>query len=107
MKYLSAQNIVSKQMFEGGRVKLIHSDRMTFAEWEFEANTNLPEHSHPHEQITRVIKGEFEITVEGKTILMKPGDTIIIAPNEVHSAKSITESVVLDIFNPVREDLRY
>jgi len=106
MKSYSYGDLKGKNMLQGGSVKLVHSETMTLAEWKFEAGVELPEHSHPHEQITKVIRGEFELTVNGTKVLMKDGDTIIISPDEIHSGKSVTDSTVIDIFHPVREDLR-
>jgi quercetin dioxygenase-like cupin family protein len=106
MKFYPQKELNGKNLLKGGKVKLVHSDSMTFAEWTFDAGADLPEHSHPHEQITKVIRGEFELTVNGRKVLLKDGDAIVIAPNEIHSGKSITDSMVVDVFHPVREDLR-
>ena len=106
MIFIPGSELEAKELLLKGKVKLLHSDNITVAEWEFEAEADLPEHSHPHEQITKVLSGKFELTVEGKSIIMEAGDSIIIHPDEVHSGKSITSSKVMDIFYPVREDLK-
>jgi quercetin dioxygenase-like cupin family protein len=66
----------------------------------------LPEHSHPHEQITNILSGEFELTVDGEPIRLHAGDYLVIAPDAVHSGRSITDCRILDVFCPVREDYR-
>jgi mannose-6-phosphate isomerase-like protein (cupin superfamily) len=66
----------------------------------------LPEHSHPHEQVILVDHGELEMTVSGRTTVLKPGDMIVIPPDAVHSGTALTELDTTDVFSPVREDYR-
>ena len=65
----------------------------------------MPEHHHVHEQVAaQVISGEFELTLNGETKVMRSGDIAIIASNEVHSGRAITDCQLLDVFSPARED---
>ena len=65
-----------------------------------------PYHSHPHEQITYVIKGELLFIIEGKEYKLKAGDTITIESNQKHTIQTLSESVeLIDTFSPIREDL--
>ena len=77
---------------------------MTFTEWIFEQGIILPKHSHMHEQITKIISGTMEITIEEKKYILEEGSIIVIPPNAVHSAKAITKCRAVDSFCPVRED---
>lgn len=61
-------------------------------------------HSHPHEQLTYVLKGSFEFTIDGVTHIVKTGDTLYKKPNVIHGCKCLEEGVLLDIFTPIRED---
>ena len=79
---------------------------MTLAYWQFEAGTLLPEHSHPHEQITYVTQGMFDLAVEGEIHHLEAGMVIVIPPNARHSGTSVTKSQIIDMFYPVREDFR-
>ena len=79
---------------------------MTIAHWHFEPGTDLPEHSHPHDQITNIIEGEFELTVDGEREILKSGHYRVISPNAVHSGRSITACRIIDVFSPVRDDYR-
>jgi len=88
----------------GYRARFIHSVTMTFALWDVESGAPLPEHSHPHEQVTHLLEGEFEITVDGLVHRMKAGDVLVIASHAVHSGVAVTACQILDVFSPVRED---
>lgn len=64
-----------------------------------------PEHTHPHEQMTLVIKGNVKFKVDGYSHFLSPGDILHFPPNSRHGATMVNEEVVLiDIFSPIRED---
>jgi quercetin dioxygenase-like cupin family protein len=96
--------IETKQPFNGAQVRFVHSKSMTVAYWQFEPGTNLPEHSHPHEQICNVMGGSFELIIDGESLDLQAGSVVVIPPNVVHSGKAITGCYVIDVFHPVRED---
>jgi len=104
MDYKDLSQIPEIEVVPGFRVKFIHSQHMTFAHWNIEEGSSLQEHSHPHEQVTTVIEGEFELTVENISKVLGPGSVVIIPPNAKHSAKAISDSRVIDAFYPIRED---
>jgi quercetin dioxygenase-like cupin family protein len=66
----------------------------------------LPEHSHPHEQFTKVVEGKIEFTIGNETRMLTANMVAHMPPNVPHSARAITKVVVFDTFYPVREDLR-
>ena len=61
-------------------------------------------HSHPHSQLTYVLEGEFEFTIDGVKQIVKKGDTLYKTPNVVHGCVCLKKGVLLDTFNPYRED---
>jgi len=93
-----------KQPVDGAQVRFVHSENMTIAYWQFEPGANLPEHSHPHEQISNVMGGAFELTIDGESLDLQAGSVVVIPPNTVHSGKAITGCYIIDVFYPVRED---
>jgi quercetin dioxygenase-like cupin family protein len=103
---MKVEDIESRELIPGTEVRFIHSDRMTVAYWTFEPAVSLPEHSHPHDQVTNIIEGEFELTIEGKPEILTAGDYRVIPPDAVHSGRSITACRIIDVFSPVREDYR-
>lgn len=64
-----------------------------------------PEHTHPHEQMTLVVKGRVKFIIEGKPHIMSAGDVLHFPPHNRHGATMLDEEVILiDIFSPIRED---
>lgn len=74
---------------------------------ELEPGAVVSDHSHPHEQIGLVLRGMMELTVDGVTRELLPMDGAVIPGGVVHSARGGPEgAVVVDVFQPVREDYR-
>lgn len=61
-------------------------------------------HKHPHLQISYIASGAFEITIDGETKLLKEGDVYFVPSDVLHGAVCIEEGVLVDVFNPMRED---
>jgi quercetin dioxygenase-like cupin family protein len=95
-----------KVLVAGTRVRFVHSASMTLAYWTFEPGAVLPAHAHPHEQVTNVLEGDFEMTVDGQVYRIRPGDVVVIPPNATHSGRAFTLCRFIDVFHPVREDYR-
>ncbi len=96
----------AKEILPGFRVKVIHSEHMTLTYWDIKAGSSLPEHSHPHEQVTNIIEGELELIVDGESNILIPNSVVVIPSNATHSGKAITDCKVIDVFYPIREDYR-
>lgn len=88
--------------------KITHLDTLMMTLMRFEngpASAPDPYHSHPHEQLTYVVKGELKFIIEGEEALLKTGDTIRIESGKQHTIQCLTASVhLVDAFSPIRED---
>ena len=106
MPFIDWDTVPSREIMPGFHGQMIHTDRMTLSRWRIEAGAALPEHAHPHEQITTVLEGTFEMTVAGETRTCGPGMAVVIPGNTPHAGRAITECRVLDVFQPARDDYR-
>ena len=70
----------------------------------FETGAEGYAHSHPHAQVTTILSGRFNVTVDGASETLGAGDTFYAAPGKVHGMTCIEAGSVLDSFSPVRED---
>lgn len=104
--FLEIENQKQKEIIPGFKARFVHTDHMTISFWEIEKGSKLPEHQHPHEQVSQVLEGKFELTIDGKTQVMVPGKIATIPSNVLHSGLAITNCRVMDIFYPVREDYK-
>jgi quercetin dioxygenase-like cupin family protein len=102
----NVSDIKSFEITRGFSARMIHADSMTIAFVEVEEGAELPVHAHPHEQVTNVLEGVFEIVVGSQPVLLKAGESVVIPSNVPHSGKAHTHCRILDVFSPVREDFR-
>ena len=99
-------SIRQKEIMPGFKGRFIHTDGFTIAYWDIAENSELPEHSHIHEQTTQVIEGKLELTINGETKILEAGSIAIIPSNIVHKGKALTDCKVTDVFCPTREDYK-
>ncbi len=60
--------------------------------------------SHPHEQLTYVLSGEFEFTIGDEKKIVKAGDTMYKQPDIEHGCVCLKAGVLIDTFTPMRKD---
>jgi len=101
---INCNQIEEKEIIHGYKARFVHSEYMTIVYWNVEANKGFPSHTHEHEQIATVQEGEFELTIDGVTKILKPGLIAVIPPNAPHSGRSITDCKLMDVFYPLRSD---
>jgi len=70
----------------------------------FEGKTSFPIHSHPHQQITHIIEGEFKATIDGYSEILGPGDSYVVPGNIPHGVESLKSGILIDVFSPRRDD---
>lgn len=64
----------------------------------------VPLHSHENEQITYVLEGALKFALQGKDVVVRAGEILIIPSNMPHSAEALEDTVDLDLFCPPRAD---
>lgn len=104
MQHLS--DIPSRELIPGFSGKFVHGEKSTLAFWDIKKDCRMPEHQHPHEQITHILEGELEMTIGGETMLFTAGTVHVIPGNTPHGAIARTDCKVIDAFSPARDDYR-
>ena len=85
--------------------QMIIGQNMMMCRFRFAPFVVTPEHTHPHEQMTLVVKGNVKFMVDGLAHIVSPGDMMHFPPHNRHGATMLDEEVILiDIFSPIRED---
>lgn len=84
--------------------QLLNTGRMTVARVLLDRGAVVPEHRHDHEQVATVLEGRLRFVVDGEELEVGPGESVPLAPGVPHAVEALEESVVLDVFAPVRDD---
>ena len=90
---------------DGVRMKtLVHGDKTHMVEFRLKPGAIVPEHSHPHEQTGYLVSGKIRFTSNAKVTECGAGDSWCIPGDQKHGAEALEESVLIEVFSPVRED---
>jgi quercetin dioxygenase-like cupin family protein len=84
--------------------QVLHTDRVTLARVLLAEGALVPEHRHEHEQIATLLEGRLRFVVDGEEREIGPGESVVLPANVPHLVEALEESVVLDLFAPVRDD---
>ncbi|AYG67494.1 MULTISPECIES: cupin domain-containing protein [unclassified Rhizobium] len=105
MIYTLPENLEWIEVAPGNR-RAILSERpeLMLAAFRFEEGGISPLHSHMHTQVSYVAEGTFDVTVDGQTVRLGPGSSFIVAPHLVHGVVAVTQGLLIDTFNPRRDD---
>ena len=99
-------SLEARELVPGHHGRFVHSEHTTHVYWQIGAGAQLPEHSHPHEQIVNMLEGTYELTVDGEAHRLNAGDVLVIPGGATHSGTAHTDCRILDVFSPVREEYR-
>ena len=107
MTYFSTDDLPTTEMLPGVTRRAVYLDDVMITFFDFEPNAIVPEHHHPHQQITWIISGAMEFDLDGEKRVLRAGDGALIGPNVPHSAVILDEPCrALDAWHPVRDDYR-
>jgi quercetin dioxygenase-like cupin family protein len=87
--------------------QIISGDKLMIARIRFKDGFIVPLHSHVHEQVTQVISGKMRFWFgesKQQTMVLEPGDVIVIASNLPHEALMIGDVEEVDTWAPPRQD---
>jgi quercetin dioxygenase-like cupin family protein len=86
------------------RKTLVHGEKTLMVEFRLQPGGVIPMHSHPHEQAGYLVSGRIELTIGNQLYTAAPGDSWCIAGDLEHGVRTLEESVIVELFAPVRED---
>ena len=104
-KFINGNALEWETVGEGVKRKIMgYDDKIMLVKVHFDEGGIGQMHEHYHSQVTYVESGAFEVTIDGKTELLKGGDSFYIQPHDMHGAICKESGVLIDVFSPIRED---
>lgn len=83
---------------------LVYGEKTLMVEFRLHRDAILPLHAHPHEQTGYLVSGRIRLTIGEVVHEVSPGDSWCIGGGVQHGAEIIEDSVVLEVFAPVRKE---
>ncbi|MFW6056103.1 MAG: cupin domain-containing protein [Chloroflexota bacterium] len=83
---------------------LAHGDRTNMVENHVKGGSVHRHHSHPYEQAGYLLSGRTRLTIEDQQYEVEPGDSWCVPANAVHQMEIFEDSVIVEVFSPVREE---
>jgi len=103
--HLTSDKIPIEQVAEGVRRQILgYESNLMLVKIYFDKGAIGAPHSHPHQQISYVLKGKFEVEIADKKKNLKEGDSFIVPGDEIHGVVCLEEGILIDSFSPMRED---
>ena len=106
--FFDSSRRTAKELLPGVSSRTFWGERMLLSLVDLAAHANIPEHSHPHEQMGIVLSGRMELTVAGETREVTRGDVYVVPGDTTHSVRMGDEPCqVAETFAPVREEYKF
>jgi quercetin dioxygenase-like cupin family protein len=106
--YLDLAARKSKELVPNGRTQTFWGEQLLVSRVDFEPHVQVPEHQHPHEQFGVVLSGQLTLNIGGERHVLRAGEMFLIPGNVPHGGVAGPEGfVAVEVFSPVREDLKY
>jgi quercetin dioxygenase-like cupin family protein len=84
--------------------RYVTGDRVTVARFELAAGGVVPRHAHENEQVSCILSGALRFRFDGQEIVARGGEVVRIPGGVAHEVAVLEDTVVIDIFSPVRQD---
>ena len=105
--YFDPSEVKRRELVPGVTLRPMWGEKVMMSLVEISPASEVPNHTHPHEQAGIVLQGEFEFTIGGETKRMKQGDAYVIPGGVEHGlVGSDGWALALDIFSPPREEYK-
>jgi quercetin dioxygenase-like cupin family protein len=94
-----------RELLAGVKMKtLAHGEKTLLAEFHLKKGAAVPMHAHIYEQTGYMVSGKIQFKIGAAQFECAPGDTWCIPGDVQHGVEVLENSVVVEVFSPVRED---
>lgn len=105
--FVPSRDIPQVEMREGiHRRTMGITDEVMLCEFFLEAGAVVALHSHMNDQVGYVVSGKLDLTIGDETHTLLPGDSYAIPGGVEHEATALTDTILIDVFSPPRNDYR-
>ena len=84
--------------------RYLTGDRVTVARFELARGGVVPRHAHENEQVSCVLSGALTFRFDDREVMVGAGEVMRIPGGVSHEVAVLEDTVVIDVFSPVRQD---
>ena len=104
MRWFDWSKISQEQLNNKLSRKFLFGEKIMVAQLFLKQGCVVPEHSHESEQLSMVITGSLRFKIGNEEISISSNQVVTIPSGVTHSVTAIEDSLVFDIFSPLRTD---
>jgi len=104
MEHFSWENVKKEVLNDKLARKVISGEKITMAQIFLAKDAVVPLHHHEQEQVSSVMTGALRFELEGKEMVLRAGEVLLIPSNVPHRVVALEDSMALDVFSPIRSD---
>jgi len=94
-KVLNLEKMLNYQKNSIVSREIVNKKRGTVTIFAFDKGQGLSEHTAPYDAMVYIIDGEAEITISGKSFIVKSGEIIIMPANKPHKLTAVKKFKML------------
>ena len=103
-KFLSWESVPLETMSDMISRRVISGEKAMVAQVFLKKDAVVPEHHHESEQITYIMEGALKFDIEGREVIVRAGEVLLIPSHVPHRAVALEDTLDVDIFSPIRTD---
>ena len=84
--------------------RYLMGERITVSQLELKRSGVVAMHAHENEQVSIVLSGALKFTIEGREIVVRTGEVLVIPGSVPHGVDVLEDTLVIDVFTPIRQD---
>ncbi len=104
MQHFSWDQVKKEQLNPKFWRKLVTGEKAMLAQIFLGKGFVVPTHHHESEQISYVVSGALKFNLDGKEIVVRSGEVLLIPSDVPHSAEALEDTLDFDVFSPIRKD---
>ena len=65
--------------------------------YHYPPGTYFPDHTHEFDKIDAVLAGQFRMTIDSQSVVLKAGDCLVVPKRVIHSAEVVGSETVVSL----------
>jgi quercetin dioxygenase-like cupin family protein len=104
MQHLAWESVKKEVLNDKLARKLVSGEKVMVAQLSLSKGCVVPRHDHESEQISCIMEGALRFELEGREIVGRAGEVLVIPSHAPHSAVALEDTLAFDVFSPIRRD---